>query len=316
MSICRKKRVPLYASMGLSILFRKRKTAGGFSRFPVILPKRTQACSVEHQGLLFQEYRLASNLSDKYEKQQVESAGVVLDSRDHGESDAIVTFYCRNHGRLTGIAKGAKRSKKRFVNKLEIFTSLIILHTLPQNNRLAFIAEAELVDGFLNLRHNLACYTTATVIRECILMATKEMEGDEELYPLLVWSFHCMNNGLPPLSVLTFFMIRFFGAIGYSPQLESCIGCGEEIHGSKTYSFHTSSGGIHCSKCSIQKGRERIRLSQGTLKSLSTAVAQPLERLHRLQLSEIGREEALDFLHSYARHLFQREITSWAFLVR
>jgi len=259
---------------------------------------------------------LAVANSDKHSKQQLESAAIVLDCRDHGESDSIVTFFCRHHGKLTGIAKGAKRSKKRFVNKLEIFSSLIIHHTLPQNNRLAFIAEAELMDGFLNLRRNIACYTTATTIREFILLATQEMEGDEELYPLLTWSFHSLNTDRPPLSVLIFFLIRFFAAIGYSPRLESCLGCGQPILVNETYSFHSPSGGLHCSRCNEKKMTERIRLSQGTLKSLTTPMRQPLERLHRLQLSENSQKEALGFLHSYARQIFQREIVSWNFLTR
>jgi DNA repair protein RecO (recombination protein O) len=247
-------------------------------------------------------------------KQQAESAAIVLDCRDHGESDLIVTFFCQHHGRLTGIAKGAKRSKKRFVNKLEIFSSLRILHTTPQNNRLAFIAEADLLDGFLSLRKNVSCYTTASVIREFILLATKEVEGDEELYPLLIWVFSNLNSGRAPLPALIFFLIRFFAIIGYSPQLDSCLGCGEQIQIDKTYSFHITTGGIRCSRCDTNEPANRLKLSKGTLRSLTTALTQPLERLHRLQLSGNSQKEALSFLHSYGRQLFQREIVSWAFL--
>lgn len=247
-------------------------------------------------------------------KQQTESPAIVLDCRDHGESDLIVTFFCQHHGRLTGIAKGAKRSKKRFVNKLEIFSSLRVLHTIPQNNRLAFIAEAELVDGFLSLRKNISCYTTASVIRELTLLATKEIEGDEELYPLLVWAYTSLNLERAPLPILIFFLIRFYAIIGYSPQLDSCLQCGQQIQQKESYSFHTATGGIQCSKCQEGSTTNRIMLSQGTLKSLTTAQKQPLQRLHRLQLSGNSQNEALSFLHSYGRQLFQREIVSWAFL--
>jgi len=247
-------------------------------------------------------------------KQQAESAAIVLDCRDHGESDLIVTFFCQHHGRLTGIAKGAKRSKKRFVNKLEIFSSQRILHTTPQNNRLAFIAEADLLDGFLNLRQDVSCYTTASVIRELTLVGTKEVEGDEELYPLLIWVFSSLDSGRAPLPALIFFLIRFFAIIGYSPQLNSCLGCGKQIRPDETYSFHIATGGIHCSRCNKNKPANRLKLSQGTLRSLTTALTQPLERLHRLQLSDNSQKEALSFLHSYGRQLFQREIVSWAFL--
>jgi len=247
-------------------------------------------------------------------KQQVESAAIVLNCRDHGESDIIVTFFCQHLGRLTGIAKGAKRSKKRFVNKLEIFSSLRIRHTIPQNNRLAFIAEAELLDGFLKLRQDISCYTTASVIRELTLQATQETEGDEELYPLLIWAFSSLNAGRPPHRALIFFLIRFFSIIGYGPQLENCLGCGKEIETTQSYSFLLSSGGICCSGCAKESPTGGIRLSQGTLRSLSRAMLQPLEQLNRLQLSGKSQQEALTFLHSYGRRLFQREIESWTFL--
>jgi len=244
----------------------------------------------------------------------VESAAIVLDSRDHGESDLIVTFFCRNHGRLTGIAKGAKRSKKRFVNKLEIFSSLYITHTIPQNNRLAFIAEADLLDGYLTLRENISCYSTASVICELILLATREIEGDETLYPLLVWAYDSLNNDHAPLQVLTLFLIRFYSIIGYSPQLDSCLKCGQKIQTDRSYTFQTLTGSIHCNRCSTATTAGNAKLSQGTLKSLKAALQQPLERLHRLKLSSSSKKEALDFLHSYGRQLFQHEITSWAFL--
>lgn len=248
-------------------------------------------------------------------KQQVESAAIVLECRDHGESDLIVTFFCEHHGRLTGIAKGAKRSKKRFVNKLEIFSSLRILHSTPQNNRLAFIAEADLLNGFLTLRENISCYTTANVIREFILLATKEIEGDDELYPLLIWAYHSLNTGHASLPVLILFLIRFYAIIGYGPQLEICHQCRQQIHMDRNYSFNISTGGIHCNRCDGTGTKPKIQLSKGTLKTLTAVLNQPLNRLHRLQFSETSQKEALFFLHSYGRQLFQREIISWAFLV-
>ncbi len=225
-----------------------------------------------------------------------------------------MSFFCQHHGRLTGIAKGAKRSKKRFVNKLEIFSSLRILHTTPQNNRLSFIAEAELLDGFLTLRENLPCYATASIVRELTLLSTKEVEGDVELYPLLLWVFSSLNSGCAPIPTLIFFLIRFYAIIGYSPQLDNCISCGEQIQPDASYSFRFATGGIHCSSCDTRESQKKIQLSPGTIRSLSAALNQSPERLHRLQLSDNSRQESLAFLHSYGRQLFQREIVSWTFL--
>jgi DNA repair protein RecO (recombination protein O) len=44
---------------------------------------------------------------------------IVLRTRPFGESDKIVSFLTERFGKVTGIAKGALRSRKRFVNSLE-----------------------------------------------------------------------------------------------------------------------------------------------------------------------------------------------------
>jgi DNA repair protein RecO (recombination protein O) len=259
-------------------------------------------------------HQIATAVSNRNSKQQLESAAIILDCREHGESDLVVTFFCRHHGRLTGIAKGAKRSKKRFVNKLEIFTSLRIRHTMPKNNRLAFIAEAELVESFLALRQDILCYTTASIIREFTLLATHEMEGDEELYPLLIWAFTSLDSGRPPRAILILFLIRFYTAIGYSPQLHHCPDCSQEVNETETYTFYPAAGTIRCRTCSKGKESNCSPLSLGTIRSLAAAQDNPLNRLQRLHLSPHSQKEALTFLHLYGRQLFQREIISWSFL--
>ena len=44
---------------------------------------------------------------------------IVLSTRVFGESDKIVRFFTLQSGKLTGIAKGGKKSQKRFMNTLE-----------------------------------------------------------------------------------------------------------------------------------------------------------------------------------------------------
>ena len=108
---------------------------------------------------------------------------VVLNVADHGESDKIVTIYCPDHGKLTGIAKGAKRSKKRFVNKLELFSLLNITYSNTRG-ALARIDQAELLDSFQSLRKNYHKYSAAILLCELMLCWTKENDGDPEISPL------------------------------------------------------------------------------------------------------------------------------------
>lgn len=77
-----------------------------------------------------------------------ESEAVVLKIFDHGESDKIITFFTSDFGKITAIAKGAKRSKKRFVAKLELFNHLQIYFADNKYSSLVRVDEAELLNPF------------------------------------------------------------------------------------------------------------------------------------------------------------------------
>ncbi len=246
---------------------------------------------------------------------QAESPAVILDCFDHGESDMIVTFFTNNKGRITGIAKGAKRSKKRFVNKLELFSLLTISYSESHNRSLAFITEAELHTGFINIRSNIKLYTTASVIREFLMVATGEREGDEKLFDLLLWALKSLDEKRPHLSVLVIFLLIFFDYIGYRPNLTGCLACNQPLSANPNYHFSVVAGGIICSNCREKAQHPLVPLSLGTIKLLNSILDQPLTRLHRLHFSSQALKQSLTMLHEYSRQLLQRDIHSWKMAV-
>jgi len=239
---------------------------------------------------------------------------IVLNCIDHGESDVIVTLFSHDAGRLNAIAKGAKKSKKRFVNKLELFSFLHITYQQTASSSLAFLAEADLHSGFLHLRQNLEKYCVASVIREFLLIGVKENEPDLHIFRLSLWALHNLDQRQSPPTVLALFLIRFFDYIGYRPDLQTCADCGLPVISEKRYSFDATSGRISCLACKPHR-QKGLPLSPGTIKMLQSAQDLPLERLHRLKITGTILDEALLLLQSYGNQLFQREIVAWT-LVR
>jgi DNA repair protein RecO (recombination protein O) len=239
-----------------------------------------------------------------------ETDALVLNSTEHGESDVIVTLFCQDVGRLAAIAKGAKKSKKRFVNKLELFSFLHITYQQNANRSLAFLAAAELHTSFLHIRRNLGLYSIASVIREFLLIGVRENEPDLHIFRLSLWALHNLDRKQPPMTILVLFLIRFFDYVGYRPDLQTCVHCGSPVTTQDRYSFDSTTGRIVCTSCNphIQKG---FPLSHGTIKILRSAQDQPLERLHRLKISGSVLDEAISLLQSYGNQLFQRDIVSW-----
>lgn len=235
---------------------------------------------------------------------------VVLNCLEHGESDVIVTLFCEDVGRLSAIAKGAKKSQKRFVNKLELFSFLHISYQQKANRSLAFLIEADLHTSFLQLRHDLQLYSIASVIREFLLQGIRENEPDPAIFRLCLWALHNLDRRQPPLTVLCMFLIRFYAHLGYRPDLTTCARCKSPVTSNSQYSFDATSGRIVCFTCTPRIG-QGIPLSHGTIKILRTIQDQPIERLHRLKMSGSILYEAVSLLQRYGNQLLQRDIVSW-----
>jgi DNA repair protein RecO (recombination protein O) len=239
---------------------------------------------------------------------------IVLRVSDLGESDKIVTFYGRETGKIAGIAKGAKRSKKRFCNKLEIFSLLDVLYVEGRSS-LVRISEAELLASFMSLRQDYGRYVSAALACELLYYWSRDYDADRDVFALLLWTLESIDKGLPPLLVQIFFQVKLYTLLGYQLHLGDCSRCAADGPPGKPYVFHPGRHGLLCNKCSPSlPAREMIPLSLNTIKLLRSAQDLPLEKLNRLRFSDTSIREALQLFKGYGQYLLQREIAAWDFL--
>lgn len=241
------------------------------------------------------------------------TCGIVLNISEHGESDKLVTLYSHDLGRVTGIAKGAKRSKKRFVNKLEEFSSLQIFYRPPRGlTGLLFISEAELLCAHLSIRKDFRRYICAMYISELMLRFTRDNDPDLQLYALLKWAFASLDIEDVPQKIAALYHLQLLDAAGYRPQLDRCLNCQQPVGPDRTFIFLLGNGSLLCSECHPgHSGLKCNHISVQTLKFLARAQVSSLERLNRLQLSRTTIAETLQSLYHYTFHLLQQDIHSW-----
>ena len=240
---------------------------------------------------------------------------IVLKVSDLGESDKIITFFSEQHGKMAGIAKGAKRTKKRFSNKLEMFSLLDVIYDDRSRPGLVRIAEAELLDPFISLREDYDRYVSATLACNLIYYWTGEYDADKNIFNLLLWALQSMDKGCPALMVQIFFQVKLYTLLGYRLYLAGCIKCEDTGQPGLSYVFHPGRHGLLCRSCSqALVTRETAALSLNTIKLLQHAQELPLEKLPRLCFSDASIREALQLFKVYGQYLLQREITAWSFL--
>jgi DNA repair protein RecO (recombination protein O) len=237
---------------------------------------------------------------------------IVLRSRPYGESDKIVCLLTENYGKVTGIAKGAKRSRKRFANSLEPFSLVNLRFQDRPHGGLVFIQSADLAVAFKRLATSLEKIALASYLSEI----TDGLTGErDESAPV----FEHLKNGLiflecddaVPLEFLASYELTLLRLAGYQPALDSCKHCSitrQERAGVRWY-FSLVEGGVLCGLCA-QSRSKILPLGSAALTALTRLQKGPdAEPLPAAVLREIRL-----VIESFLRFHMGREIRSAAFL--
>ena len=211
------------------------------------------------------------------------SAAIVIGSFPIGESDLVVTFYSREHGKIRGVAKAARRVRSRFGGALELFTLGELIFFDTGRSDLLRIDHFDIVRPFSRLREDLEVLGQAAWIVECVARLTADNDRHVALWGLLVRGLRALETAEGPVRVAVCFGVRCLEALGHRPRLDACGGCGRD------YPFMPAAlgiGGVLCERCARETG-DATPISPravGTLERLRAvsweeALAVPLGRL-------------------------------------
>lgn len=242
---------------------------------------------------------------------------VILNSFDYGESDRILAFYTEAHGKLKGIAKGARRSRKRFVGNLEPASHITLGFFYTEKSELVRVESVTLVDGFPNVRGDIERFSEACYVVELAAEMTREGMHVPAVYGLILSFLNMLNNGACAGVVLRFFEIKLLSALGLMPHLEACVACRRDFGGGNAgegrVSFNSDKGGVICRQCDGGV-LANIRISAGSARFLCAAERLDADKLARLKPSGLFIKEAGAVLDDFIRHQIGKELKTKVFL--
>ena len=185
---------------------------------------------------------------------------IVLAVSDYREADRLVTLFTLEHGKVKGVARGAKRSVRRFGGALEPFARLSV--QLALTGGLSRLDSADVTTLHRRIREDLLKIGYAGYACEAADLLLPEGLPNPRLYRLLCAWLERLDSSPAEPSDRRFFEINLLNILGYRPHLDGCAACGGGLGAAAHAGSH---GEILCSRC----GRGGRPVSAETLQLLA-----------------------------------------------
>ncbi len=208
---------------------------------------------------------------------RVKDNAFIINKTDYGESDIIITLFSLNRGKISCIAKGAKRSRRRFPGSLELFSLVSINGFIKHPLALTRIDECQLLKPYLAIQDELKSYLNGCYFLEIINRCSAERQTNKTLFNLLDDLFTFLSEVPHNRNFncrIRLFELQIITLLGFKPELSRCLDCGIELHSEHTkgqfFLFSPQAGGLVCNHCR-PRHPAAFNVSQGTINLLNQA---------------------------------------------
>jgi DNA repair protein RecO (recombination protein O) len=248
----------------------------------------------------------------------IETEALILRSVDFGESDRILHLLTPDSGRLTAIAKGARRSVRRFGGTLDLFNHLRVQVDFGRKTTMARLDQARLIAAFEPLRTDPGRFALGCYLLELFDRLAPEGGNRSDMRRLFTFALDALRtiSVSEPTSRLRMLLeLRALDAVGLRPELRDCVRCGESAGRHAQVDFHVADGGAVCGACAPRiEGLLRVHL--GTLRALEQGLRLGFDRLDRLGMGGQSLDEAQHLISRFQRFHVGVELRSERFLDR
>lgn len=151
--------------------------------------------------------------------QTIERAhGVILRTRPFTETSLIVNWLTPEFGRVSTIAKGARRSKSNFRGKLDLFYEAEFSFQRSRRSELHTLREVVLSETNAALRTELGYLQQASYCAALVEQTTETQTPLPEIHELFVAFLHALPGQPPRPRTVFSFELKLLQLLGLSPD--------------------------------------------------------------------------------------------------
>jgi DNA repair protein RecO (recombination protein O) len=201
----------------------------------------------------------------------VRSEAICLRVQDYHESSKLVTFFTLDRGKVSCLAKGARRLRSKFGAALDLFAQSRIIYYSHETRTLFTLSDAELIRSFSSLATEPERFLAAEQMSEFVLRVIQPNDPSPQLYQLLLNYLStleslqsCSSANLqsaicnlqspnPYPALVCSFLLKAASFLGFRPELRRCLLCRRPIESQRPAFFDPGRGGIICPRCAGER---------------------------------------------------------------
>ncbi|MCR4403826.1 MAG: DNA repair protein RecO [Candidatus Acetothermia bacterium] len=231
------------------------------------------------------------------------ATGFVIRAFDYQESSRIVTLLSPRLGKISLLAKGARKLESRFGAALDLLNLIEVV--FYEGRGLKLLKEAALIEGYPRLKRDYDRLEVALQAARALNLLLREGQGESRAYRLFQELLQELDREgeLVRLSLLQLgFKLKLIDYLGFGPELEACASCGRPLARDEPAWLSPQAGGLVCADCRAAQaqaqagaGPRACEVPPPLAQAWRASLRFPLAKLSRLVLPEelIGLGEEL-----------------------
>ncbi|WP_188206186.1 DNA repair protein RecO [Alkalibacillus aidingensis] len=206
--------------------------------------------------------------------------GLILRTQDYGETNKIVTFFTKEYGVLSAVARGAKKSKSRMAAVTQPFIYGQFL--LQIGKGLGTVHQGDPLHSMRHIREDIIKTAYATYMGELTIKTLNDRDKNVPLFEELLKSFERLEEDVPPLAIALIYELKVFHVGGYGPVVSQCVNGHEDL---PIVGFSVSEGGVVCEQCR-HRSADVVPLSPKTYSVLRLMSHTSIARVRNISIKE------------------------------
>ncbi len=197
-----------------------------------------------------------------------QTTALVLRTVEFSETSLVVTLLSKEFGRLSTLAKGARRPKGPFEGSLDLLCVCRVVVIRKNTESLDLLTEAKLIRRFRagtrSLERLYAGYYLAEMLR---LLLTDDRDPHPKVYDLALQALDKIDGDGKLEPTLLYFDVQLLRLLGHAPSTDKCIECGNRVIPTNRVSFALLGGGVVCDPCR-QRQVQTVSITRNSLETL------------------------------------------------